>query len=70
MDMSESDVLPDLPWVMAKLRDLLDDYARARTEEPDNWHVVVEATYRHRVTGEGITLLVGTEPASHDDYDA
>lgn len=55
----------DLPWIMAKLRGLLDDYER--TPFSPDWHTLIRVTYRHRETGHGVTLTVGAEPAGDDD---
>ena len=63
--MSKSD-LPDLEWIITKLRGLLDEYERTARSD-DDWHVMLQATYRHRDTGKGITLVLGTEPAAEED---
>ena len=59
----------DLPWIMANLRRLLDEYERsAEFHEPD-WHMLLRVTFRHREHGGGVTLVVGTEPVGDDDDD-
>lgn len=56
----------DLPWIMARLRLLLDEYEQTGLNEPD-WHLLLRVTFRHREHGGGVTLVVGTEPAGEDD---
>ena len=55
----------DMAWLMAKLREMLDEYE----QEPfrADWLQVHRRTYRRYDNDQGVTLVVGMEPAGSDD---
>lgn len=57
----------DPVWIMAQLREMLIGYEQSLRS--DHWHVLLRVTYRPSggSTKEGITFVVGTEPADQDD---
>jgi hypothetical protein len=57
----------DLPWVMARLRDMVEQYQTVPFVGIDGLAACLRVTYWDRATNSGITLVVGVEPAHPDD---
>jgi hypothetical protein len=60
----------DLPWIMARLRHMVESYETTPFVGEAGLTACLRVTYWDRATNEGITLVVGVEPASNDDTEA
>jgi hypothetical protein len=59
----------DLPWIMARLRDMVASYETVPFVGDADLTACLRITYWDRASNTGITLVVGVEPATRPDDD-